>query len=123
MLVGCRDIGNEGISRLCRHQLHLKHLDISGCLDLTDVALGNITTHLTALQRLRLNKCRMLTDASVALLKNLHDLHTLDLSECYEVGQMFGWILSLGCLIFFSSWVWCLGCEWVSFCEWFWSLG
>ena len=101
VLVGCRDVGNEGISQLCRHQSHLKHLNISGCLDLTDAALDNITTHLTALETLHLNKCRMLTDASVARLKNLQQLHTLDLSECYEVGQSFGYVsLSFGLIIY-----------------------
>ena len=83
-------MGTEGISQLCRHQSHLKHLDISGCLDLTDSALGNITGHLGHLEVLRLNKCRMLTDSSVIALKNLQQLRSLDLSECYEVGQVLG---------------------------------
>ncbi|XP_076449765.1 uncharacterized protein LOC143286080 [Babylonia areolata] len=85
ILVGCRDVGNEGISQLCRHQLHLKHLDISGCFDLSNAALANITTYLTSLVTLRANKCRQLTDSSIAMLKNLRHLETIDLSECYEV--------------------------------------
>ncbi|KAK7114031.1 F-box/LRR-repeat protein 16-like [Littorina saxatilis] len=85
VLIGCRDVGNEGIGQLCRQQTRLKRLDISGCLDLTDSALGNITQHLTSLEALRVNKCRMLTDSSVATLKNLDRIKSLDLSECYEV--------------------------------------
>jgi hypothetical protein len=85
VLVGCRDVGNEGISQLCLHQKQLKHLDISGCLDVTDIALKNIATYLTSLDTLRVNKCRMLTDDSMGQLKNMGHLHTLDISECYEV--------------------------------------
>ena len=91
MLTGCRDIGNEGISQLCRHQPHLKRLDISGCLDLTDPALGNITTHMTQLEFLRVQKCRQLTDSSMAMLKNLDSLQHLDISECYEVRTWSGY--------------------------------
>ena len=85
ILVGCRDVGNEGISQLCLNQRHLKRLDISGCLDITDVSLDNIATYLTCLETLRLNKCRLLTDRSMVHLKSLPRLQTLDLSECYEV--------------------------------------
>ncbi|KAL8605179.1 hypothetical protein ACOMHN_031120 [Nucella lapillus] len=85
VLVGCRDVGNEGIGQLCGHQPHLKHLDISGCLDLSDASLSSIATCLRSLETLRVNKCRQFSDSSVALVKNLVRLHTLDLSECYEV--------------------------------------
>lgn len=85
VLVGCRDVGNEGISQLGQHQPNLKHLDISGCVDVSDAGLACIANHLNKLEILRVNKCRLLTDSSIALLKNLDTLHMLDMSECYEV--------------------------------------
>lgn len=85
ILVGCRDVGNEGVAQLCLHQTSLKLLDISGCQDITDVALNNIANYLTKLEVLHVNKCRMLTDSSMARLKTLDKLQTLDISECYEV--------------------------------------
>ncbi|XP_025076513.1 F-box/LRR-repeat protein 20-like isoform X2 [Pomacea canaliculata] len=84
-LVGCRDIGNEGVNRLCQHQTSLRVLDLTECVDVRDVGVANITTHLSKLETLRLNKCHMITNASIGLLKNLPHLQVLDLVECYEL--------------------------------------
>lgn len=87
ILVGCRNVSDEGISLVCKHQPQLKSLDIRECPDLTNTSLMNICSKLSQIKNLYLNKCKQLTDKSVACLQKLRHLEILDISECFQVSS------------------------------------
>ncbi|KAL4234914.1 Leucine-rich repeat-containing protein 29 [Mactra antiquata] len=85
ILVGCRNVSDEGISYICKHQPQLRSLDIRECPDLTNCSLMSICSNLSQIRNLYLNKCKQLTDRSVVCLKKLPLLEVFDLSECFHV--------------------------------------
>ncbi|KAH3824550.1 hypothetical protein DPMN_126387 [Dreissena polymorpha] len=85
ILVGCRNVSDEGIASVCKHQHGLALLDIRECPDLTNGALMAISASLRNLRHLFAQKCKLLSDASMACLHKLTSLQTLDISECHQV--------------------------------------
>lgn len=84
-LLGCRNVSDEGISIICKHQPHLVSLDVSECPDLTNKSVMVIAMTMKLLKNLYLNKCKQLTDSAAANLSNLKHLQVLDLSECFQI--------------------------------------
>lgn len=82
VLQSCRDLTNEAVSILCKHQPHLTTLDLSGCSELSDLAILVISSRLLALQSLQLEKLPRVTDAGFQGLLHLRHLRNLDVSEC-----------------------------------------
>ncbi|KAM9121971.1 putative RNA-binding protein EEED8.10 isoform 2-T2 [Pangshura tecta] len=82
VLQNCRDLSNEAIGLLCRHQPHLTALDLTGCSELSDQAALAVSAGLRALQSLCLGKLQRLTDRGFLGIAALRSLQKLDLSEC-----------------------------------------
>lgn len=78
----CRDLSNEAVSILCRHQPHLTTLDLSGCSELSNQAVLAVTSRLPALRCLRLGKLPRLTDGAFQESRQLKQIQNLDVSEC-----------------------------------------
>ncbi|KAJ8302518.1 hypothetical protein KUTeg_018914 [Tegillarca granosa] len=87
ILVGCKDIYDEGIADLCQHQKSLRLLDLSGCIEVSDGCVGLISSNLGNLETLKINKCRRVTDSSIQLLKHMSSLQVLELSEIYQISS------------------------------------
>lgn len=87
ILVGCRNVSDEGIGYICKHQPHLKSLDIRECPDLTNSSVLTVTAYLSQLKNLYMNKCKQVSDKSVMSLSKLKQLEILDLSECHQISS------------------------------------
>jgi len=84
-LVSCRNVSDEGICSIAKHQPGLKSLDIRECPDLTNSSLMTIAACLTKLKNLYMQKCKQITDKGVATMTKLVELQVLDVSECHQI--------------------------------------
>ncbi|XP_052817875.1 F-box/LRR-repeat protein 2-like [Mya arenaria] len=87
ILVGCRNISDEGISSVCKYQTRLSLLDIKECPDLTNSSLMTISACLGQLKHLNMHKCKQVSDKAVSTMTKLEEMQTLDLSECHLVSS------------------------------------
>lgn len=87
ILVGCRNVTDEGIGYICKHQPQLESLDVRECIDLTDCTLLTISRHLREVKNLYVSKCKQFTDKSVTSLSKVSHLKVLDMSECFQVSS------------------------------------
>ncbi|XP_053401958.1 F-box/LRR-repeat protein 7-like [Mercenaria mercenaria] len=85
ILIGCRNVSDEGIAYICKHQPQLKSLDIRECPDLTNSTVLTVSAGLSQLRNLYLNKCKQITDKAAMSLSRLNQLEVLDMSECFQV--------------------------------------
>lgn len=85
ILTGCRNVSDDGIGAVCKHQPGLFSLDIRECPDLTNCSLMAISHNLKQLKNLYMNKCKQISDKAVATTSKLHMLQKLDLSDCHLV--------------------------------------
>lgn len=87
ILTGCRNITDDGIGYICKHQPQMKSLDIRECPDLTNGSVLTVSTYLRQMRNLYLNKCKQITDKSVQTLSKLKHLEVVDLSECCQLSS------------------------------------
>ena len=85
ILTGCRNITDDGIVAVCKHQPGMFSLDMRECPDLTNSSLMSIAACLAQLRNLYLNKCKQINDRAVASISKLSKLQKLDLSDCHLV--------------------------------------
>lgn len=85
ILTGCRNISDDGIVAVCKHQSGLFSLDLRECPDLTNSALMSIASCMNQLRNLYMNKCKQISDNAVATVARLSMLQKLDLSDCHLV--------------------------------------
>lgn len=85
ILTGCRNITDEGIVAVCKHQPDLYSLDVRECPDLTNRSLMCVAASMNQLKNLYMNKCKQITDTAVVTVAKLSVLQKLDLSDCHQV--------------------------------------
>uniref|UniRef100_A0AAY4DVC5 F-box domain-containing protein n=1 Tax=Denticeps clupeoides TaxID=299321 RepID=A0AAY4DVC5_9TELE len=84
-LQGCKELSDQAVEVLCRHQPSLRCLDLSGCTELTNRSVGAVASGLAKLQVLSLSRDWRVTENGLAELAKLPHLKSLDLSECLHV--------------------------------------
>lgn len=84
-LDSCREISDEGISKLCKKQHSLQRISIAQCVDLGDASFHVIAAHVPNLKMLSFSKCRQITDSAVSKMAMMRCLKEINLSSCYNL--------------------------------------
>ncbi|XP_070195611.1 S-phase kinase-associated protein 2-like [Littorina saxatilis] len=79
-LSGCREaISDEDVETLCTRCPHLYELDLSDSLRLTDLSIDIIRQNLRELRRLSLSRCYSILPSSIAMLRSIPRLSSLNI--------------------------------------------
>ncbi|KAJ0161758.1 SCF E3 ubiquitin ligase complex F-box protein grrA [Colletotrichum tanaceti] len=85
-LTHCRNLTDQGLTKLVENSSSLLALDISGDENITDVSIMTIAEHCKRLQGLNISSCRLITnDSMIKLAENCRYIKRLKLNDCHQL--------------------------------------
>ncbi|KZL84488.1 f-box domain-containing protein [Colletotrichum incanum] len=85
-LTHCRNLTDQGLTKLVENSSSLLALDISGDENITDVSIMTIAEHCKRLQGLNISGCRLITnDSMIKLAENCRYIKRLKLNDCHQL--------------------------------------
>ncbi|TQN71835.1 SCF E3 ubiquitin ligase complex F-box protein grrA [Colletotrichum shisoi] len=85
-LTHCRNLTDQGLTKLVENSSSLLALDISGDANITDVSIMTIAEHCKRLQGLNISGCRLITnDSMIKLAENCRYIKRLKLNDCHQL--------------------------------------
>ncbi|KAK1675037.1 F-box domain-containing protein [Colletotrichum godetiae] len=85
-LTNCRNLTDQGLTKLVENSSSLLALDISGDEHITDVSILTIAEHCKRLQGLNISGCRLITnDSMMQLAENCRFIKRLKLNDCAQL--------------------------------------
>ncbi|KAK0372600.1 F-box domain-containing protein [Colletotrichum limetticola] len=85
-LTNCRNLTDQGLTKLVENSSSLLALDISGDEHITDVSIQTIAEHCKRLQGLNISGCRLITnDSMIQLAENCRFIKRLKLNDCAQL--------------------------------------